>query len=443
MSHPAPPEIGVIVVPEASQPKISLGDAGHQRLALVPGGASRAPVTLGCSWFTAGSTSHALRHDVDEFAYVVAGSGWIVNPAGAARAFAAGDGLVIMAGNWHAVRAGPDPVMMMFGFCANRPPATDRWADGTAHGSARVPSWWPATAVKCLEDLASYRLAGASECVGRIAEALVAVAETARGPADLVFERVAEVGGYFAALKPDTALYANVVARIARPLALAESGQDPARIVAERAAGIERERRTELDAVVAQAADLIDASGAIMIHDYSSTVMGVARRLAVCRGCTDFVVTAAEPLGAGARVARELTALGHRVTYCADTSAARLLPSASCYLTGVEAFYTDGSFANTVGTHGLALLAREWQVPVYAVAERLKGSGPPPAAANLSATLLGRWPQAGLLPEGIAVERHVLDLVPAGLVRAFVTASGPVAPDRMAAQLHPSGEARG
>jgi translation initiation factor 2B subunit (eIF-2B alpha/beta/delta family) len=124
------------------------------------------------------------------------------------------------------------------------------------------------------------------------------------------------------------------------------------------------------------------------------------------------------------------------VTYCADTSAARLLPSASCYLTGVEAFYTDGSFANTVGTYSLALLCLEQQVPVYAVAERLKGAGPPRTLASLSATVLGRWPRARL-PEGIVVERHVLDLVPASMVRAFVTARGPVPPGRVAARPGP------
>jgi len=33
---------------------------------------------------------------------------------------------------------------------------------------ARAPSWWPAAAERCLEDLTSYRLASASECIGRI-----------------------------------------------------------------------------------------------------------------------------------------------------------------------------------------------------------------------------------------------------------------------------------
>jgi hypothetical protein len=67
---------------------------------------------------------------------------------------------------------------------------------------ARAPSWWPAAAVQCLEDLTSYRLAGASECIGRIGEALVAVAEATHGPFDLVLGRVAEAGVHFAAPQP-------------------------------------------------------------------------------------------------------------------------------------------------------------------------------------------------------------------------------------------------
>src|SRR5260370_12814615 len=114
-----------------------------------------------------------------------------------------------------------------------------------------------------------------------------------------------------------------------------------------------------------------------MVHDYSSTVLGVGRRLAISRGAPSFVVTAAEPVAGGRRVARELIALGHRVTYCADTSAARLLPSASCYLTGVEAFYTDGSFPNTVGTYSRALLCRDQRAPVYAAPHPLNAPRPP------------------------------------------------------------------
>ena len=70
MTGIATPGQGLFVFPAVDQTTVSLGPAGHQRLALVPGGAVRAPVTLGCSWFTAGSTSQPLRHDVDEFAYV-------------------------------------------------------------------------------------------------------------------------------------------------------------------------------------------------------------------------------------------------------------------------------------------------------------------------------------------------------------------------------------
>jgi translation initiation factor 2B subunit (eIF-2B alpha/beta/delta family) len=73
------------------------------------------------------------------------------------------------------------------------------------------------------------------------------------------------------------------------------------------------------------------------------------------------------------------------------------------------------------------------------MAEHLKAAGPPRTLASPSATVLGRWPQARL-PEGIVVERHVLDLVPASLVRAFVTARGSLPPDRVAAALHPCGQ---
>ena len=82
--------------------------------------------SLGYSVFTPGTVLAPVRHEVEEVAYVVAGSGEIRLDGGAV-AFAEGDALHIPAGVWHAVaNTGDEDVVMVFGFPHPDYPPTER-----------------------------------------------------------------------------------------------------------------------------------------------------------------------------------------------------------------------------------------------------------------------------------------------------------------------------
>lgn len=296
--------------------------------------------------------------------------------------------------------------------------------------SEACPSWWPAEATECFEDLVSYRLVGASACADRMTAALVSVAVQSEHQRRDVGADLAEAAQMFCRLKPDTALYGNLAAVLSQA---AVSGR--AADVAEAGRALSDYRRAARGSVIAHARGLLEDADTLLVHDYSSMVLAIVEVLAADR-LRRIVVTAGEPLGQGPRVARLAAAAGHQILYSPDMSVGRVVESIDTFIAGVESFYADGSLANTVGTHMLSLLCRENGVPVVAPAELLKYDRDRATAtdAELGARLLHPWP-------GEEVEQgdqwnaiqFVLDPVPASLVTWFATEGGAFRPSDVGA----------
>jgi quercetin dioxygenase-like cupin family protein len=82
--------------------------------------------SLGYSVFTPGTVLAPVRHEVEELAYVVSGSGELRLDDEAVE-FRAGEALHIPAGVWHAVaNTGAEDVVMVFGFPHPDYPPTER-----------------------------------------------------------------------------------------------------------------------------------------------------------------------------------------------------------------------------------------------------------------------------------------------------------------------------
>jgi quercetin dioxygenase-like cupin family protein len=82
--------------------------------------------SLGYSVFTPGTTLSPVKHETEEFAFVVSGQGELLLD-GESCAFGPNDALFIPAGVWHAVsNTGGEDVVMVFGFPHPDYPPTER-----------------------------------------------------------------------------------------------------------------------------------------------------------------------------------------------------------------------------------------------------------------------------------------------------------------------------
>jgi quercetin dioxygenase-like cupin family protein len=116
----------VTVVPLDSAEPIELPQGSWSRMLVTAGLVDGNTSSLGYSVFTPGTVLTPVKHETEEVAYVVAGSGEL-RLDGEAVPFCAGDAVHIPAGTWHAVaNSGDIDVIMVFGFPHPEYPPTER-----------------------------------------------------------------------------------------------------------------------------------------------------------------------------------------------------------------------------------------------------------------------------------------------------------------------------
>lgn len=117
-------EVRVVGLGEADPIELPQGSWSRMLIASAHVDGNRA--SLGYSVFTPGTVLTAVKHETDEVAYVVSGSGEL-RLDGEAVAFSEDDAIFIPAGVWHAVaNTGDADVVMVFGFPFPDYPPTER-----------------------------------------------------------------------------------------------------------------------------------------------------------------------------------------------------------------------------------------------------------------------------------------------------------------------------
>jgi quercetin dioxygenase-like cupin family protein len=116
----------VTTVPLADVDPIELPQGSWSRMLVTTGRVEGNASSLGYSLFTPGTVLPPVRHEAEEVAYVVAGSGEL-RLDDSAVPFTKGDAIHIPAGVWHAVaNTGDEDVVMVFGFPHPEYPPTER-----------------------------------------------------------------------------------------------------------------------------------------------------------------------------------------------------------------------------------------------------------------------------------------------------------------------------
>ncbi|MEE8041213.1 MAG: hypothetical protein V3T15_00300 [Pseudomonadales bacterium] len=120
---------------------------------------------------------------------------------------------------------------------------------------------------------------------------------------------------------------------------------------------------------VTRAVEVLRGAGVIMTHSRSSTVQAALARLAPP---ARVIATESRPGFEGHDLARQLAERGAQVDVITEAEIGLVVGEADAVLVGADAILRDGSVVNKVGTHGLALAAREYEVPFYVCAESFK-----------------------------------------------------------------------
>jgi translation initiation factor eIF-2B subunit delta len=175
---------------------------------------------------------------------------------------------------------------------------------------------------------------------------------------------------------------------------------------------------TSPERIKAHALALLKDKRRVIIHSYSSTVLGV---LGHAEGI-EVICPESRPLLEGLRTAQELGKRGIRTRIVIDSAAPSLIGECDCVMVGADAVTPEG-VVNKIGTYALALAARERKVPFYVLAGTEKFL--PPSFSH-ALRIEERDPKE-VFQETIpnsSVENRYFDITPLELITGVVTQEG-------------------
>ncbi len=169
------------------------------------------------------------------------------------------------------------------------------------------------------------------------------------------------------------------------------------------------------DSILHYAVDFLSKHSCIATHSRSSLVLQILTRIS--QGL-HVICTESRPLNEGRRLARELASSGATVTLVVDNAIFSLLQKADCVLFGVDAVTPIGVM-NKIGTMGIANVAKEQGIPVYAAASFHKLCPYPLSISLKDYHEVWRNP-----PGDIEVKNFYFDITPFSHIDKFLTEKG-------------------
>ena len=206
------------------------------------------------------------------------------------------------------------------------------------------------------------------------------------------------------------------------------SGDDVTRVLMDFSFRLETGRQDRLQAIAAAGAAQLAGSKSLLLYDYSSTVIEVIAALAGSSEDLKLVVPESRTCDGGLPILRQGIKLNCTLWLIPDVTLAFAVPKCDAVLVGVESFFSDGSFTNTVGSLTTAIVANHFAVPFYAVTDMTKaaqeGNRVAQPLRSFSETLAG----LSELADEVRVESAYppLERVPGHLVTAYITENGVV-----------------
>lgn len=163
--------------------------------------------------------------------------------------------------------------------------------------------------------------------------------------------------------------------------------------------------------------------GTVLLHSNSGTIHSIFNQLKDKELEIDIIQTESRPNNEGVIQAETLSSLGYNVKLIPDAASHQIMEEVDMVLLGADSIYQD-YFVNKLGSYPIVSAAREYQIPVYVIADSRK------LWKSIPGTASRRWSGPKLqdpkeLYDGgdsnIKAVNHYFESVPNRYVKAFLT----------------------
>jgi eIF-2B alpha/beta/delta-like uncharacterized protein len=285
------------------------------------------------------------------------------------------------------------------------------------------------------------RLSGAQELARKGAQLLITLGEGSKAVSGEEFRRELLITGQaLIRAQPSMALLVNLVNRslfaVEEEMGLEEAKRALATTAQRYADQLER----SVERIAQVAFPLIPEGALVLTHSFSSAILATflqakqeGRKFAVL--CTE-----SRPQDEGRLLAEKLVQAEVETRLVVDGLAPSMAKGAELVLVGADSLSSEG-LVNKIGTYALALAARAYKVPFYALCDTEKFL---PLGYTLPEESLKDpqevWPDH---PSGVKVINRYFDLTPLDYLTGVVTEEGVLSPSEVLAtlkgcNLHPS-----
>ncbi|MFZ5365459.1 MAG: translation initiation factor eIF-2B [Patescibacteria group bacterium] len=186
---------------------------------------------------------------------------------------------------------------------------------------------------------------------------------------------------------------------------------------------------------------LIRRGDNIFTHCHSSTVIDILKHAHKSKKKIRVFNTETRPLFQGRTTSKDLVKAGISNTQVVDSAGPFFVSNFSTgynmdiLILGCDAISRSGDAVNKIGSFGLALAARQSNIPLYVATQSLKLDV---GAAHLENLELEKrmarevWPTA---PEGLKIVNYAFDIIPAAYISGYITELGIIRPRYLAKRV--------
>jgi translation initiation factor 2B subunit (eIF-2B alpha/beta/delta family) len=179
------------------------------------------------------------------------------------------------------------------------------------------------------------------------------------------------------------------------------------------------------------ASKTLDCDGkTILLHSNSSVVSTFFRKLSNTGIFPKVIQTESRPENEGRYQARSIAELGFDVDYVVDSAAGFMMKNVDMVITGADQIHKN-YFVNKIGTFVIALMCREFKVPLIVLADSRKISqipGNPDSLNHLIRPSADIW---NVAHEKIHPVNYYFEPVPSKLVSIIITEKAVIHPEEL------------
>ena len=186
--------------------------------------------------------------------------------------------------------------------------------------------------------------------------------------------------------------------------------------------------------IIKYGANKIKNNSIVFTHCHSSTVTAILKE-ATKKKKFEVYNTETRPLFQGRLTAKELTQAGIKVTYFIDSGARIALKKSDLFLIGADSINTNGEVINKIGSEMFAMIAGQYQVPVFVCTDSWKID--PDTLFGIDTKIEKRsskevWPNA---PKKVKIVNLAFEKVNSNLITGIISELGILSPDNFVTEV--------